>query len=195
MVPPPGNGAPVSTRPRATNAAMHRDVDRDGRQEVPETSWSVHWRTAVKACVASQDADVAVWPTSTNGGRAPAQPDCAACIEHARSSDGTEDSRAFARLRDHEPRIMEHFTRAAKRATEYEAQAKRAKADGASQAASAFRQRDRLQQLLAEVYNLHRVTARQRHRPRLGLTPGPTQPATGRTSPRRRSDWGQGSSA
>jgi hypothetical protein len=50
---------------------------------------------------------------------------------------------------------MEHFTHAGKRATEYEAQAKQAKADGARQAASAFRQRDRLQQLLAEVYNLH----------------------------------------
>jgi hypothetical protein len=50
---------------------------------------------------------------------------------------------------------MEHFTHAAMRATEYEAQAKQAKADGASQAASAFRQRDRVQQLLAEVYNLH----------------------------------------
>lgn len=50
---------------------------------------------------------------------------------------------------------MERFTHAAKRATEYEAQAKKAKADGQAQAASAFRQRDRVQQLLAEVYNIH----------------------------------------
>jgi hypothetical protein len=86
---------------------------------------------------------------------APAQPYCAPCVEHAQSSDGTEDSRALARLRDHEPRILAYAKHAAKRATEYEAQAKQAKADGAAQAASAFRQRDRVQQLLAGVYNIH----------------------------------------
>lgn len=92
---------------------------------------------------------------------APAQPPCEACLEHGRSFDGTEDSRALARLRDHEPRIRAYADHAAKRATEYESQAKKAKADGARQAASALGQRDLYRRLLSEVYKLHSETKGQ----------------------------------
>lgn len=86
---------------------------------------------------------------------APAQPNCTHCLEHVGISAGTEDSRTLALLRDHELRIRKYADHAAKRATEYESQARKAKADGASQAASALSQRDLYRQLLAEVYNLH----------------------------------------
>ncbi len=86
---------------------------------------------------------------------APAQPYCAPCLDHAGSPNGTDDSRTLARLLDHEPRIRAYADHAARRATQYQGEAKKAKADGARQAAAALRQRDHYRQLLAEVYRIH----------------------------------------
>jgi hypothetical protein len=122
----------ITTNPFGVGASGERRARRSGRCACCALAYEYEW-----------------WPG------APAQPYCAACIEHARSSDGTEDSRALARLRDHEPRIRAYADHAAKRATEYEGQAKKAKADGARQAASALSQRDLYRRLLSDVYNLH----------------------------------------
>jgi hypothetical protein len=88
------------------------------------------------------------WPGGSTG------PYCEHCLEHVQQPDELETT-TLARLRDHEPRLQRYADYAGQRATQYEKEAKAAKAEGSRQAASALRQRDDYQALLAEVYVLH----------------------------------------